>query len=551
MTRWPDLIRRSREVVAILARHGLGSLVRELRLRRRPSLALPFRREPQTDLPTHAARLRLAVEEMGATFVKVGQILSTRPDLLPPEVIGELARLQDAVPASPWPEVRRQIETELGRPLEEAFSSFSPEPFAAASLGQVHLAVLPGGEAVAVKVLRPGVERQVELDLAVLRRLAGLAARNGALSGWEPERLADQLARSLRAELDYRRELRSLERFGRQLAGIRGVRVPRAHTAWCAQRVLTMERIGGARVDDLEGLAELGVDRPALARRMARVLFHSALRHGFFHADPHPGNFRVLPDGTLVLLDFGMMGFIAPNDRDALLELLMAIVAADGERCVDRLGELGLRGAAGEEATLRRELARLLFDYADLPFGEMPMGEVLVRLLDLVRSLRLTLPPELAQLAKTVLMAEGLGTRLDPGFQLVPVARPLLRRALVERLRPTAAHGLGQSALDMARVARDLPARARRLGERIERQGLQVDVKVDPRVFVHELERLVRNLRVSALSAASILALGLLTLAHPPASLPLWAPWLFAAGMLVTVGLLGYLAIDSWRSRRL
>jgi ubiquinone biosynthesis protein len=179
------------------------------------------------------------------------------------------------------------------------------------------------------------------------------------------------------------------------------------------------------------------------------------------------------------------------------------------------------------------------------------MGEVLVRLLELVRSLRLTMPPELAQLAKTVLMAEGLGTRLDPGFQLVPVARPLLRRALVERLRPTAGHGLGQSALDMARLARDLPARARRLGERIERQGLQVDVKVDPRVFVHELERLVRNLRVSALSAASILAMGLLTLAHPPASLPLWAPWLFAAGLLVTVGLLGYLALDSWRSRRL
>jgi ubiquinone biosynthesis protein len=550
-TRWPALVRRSRAVVAILVHHGLGSLARELRLRRWPVLSWPRRRSDSSPGPSHAVRLRCAVEEMGATFVKAAQILSTRADLLPPEISSELARLQEAVAPAPWPAVREQLERELRRPLGEVFAEIAPQPIAAASLGQVHAASLPGGEAVAVKVLRPGVERQVELDLAVLRRLAGFAARNRQLARWEPERLAAELTRTLREELDYRRERRNLERYTRQLATVAGARVPRVYPDYCSGRVLTMEHVAGVRIDDLAGLDALGVDRPALARLMARVLFDSALRHGFFHADPHPGNFRVLADGTLVILDFGMMGFLAPAERDALLELLLAMVAADAARCVDRLADLGLRAGAADESLLRRELARMLFDYADLPFGEMPMGEVLSRLLALLRALRLTLPTELALLGKTVLMAEGLGRRLDPGFRLVPVARPLVRQALVARLRPRGADDLAQAALDAASVARELPRRARRFGDRLAGGTLQVEVSVDQRAFVHELERLVRNLRVSALAAASILAMGLLTLAHPPASLPRWAPWLFGGGLAATLALLTYLVVDSWRARRL
>lgn len=547
----PDLIRRSREVVATLVRHGLGSLASELRLRRWPGIFVPWRhRAAELDLPTHARRLRLAIEEMGATFVKVGQILSTRPDLLPGEVIAELTRLQDAAPPSPWPEVSRQLERELGRPLEQAFASLDSEPFAAASLGQVHAGVLPEGQLVAVKVLRPGVERQVELDIAVLRRLGALAGRNEALAAWQPERLVEELGRSLRSELDYGRERRNLQRFGHQLAGVANVRVPQVFPDWCTRRVLTMERIEGVRIDDLGGLAELGVDRGALARRMAAVLFRSALQHGFFHADPHPGNFRVLGDGTLVLLDFGMMGYVPERQRGVLLELLLAIVSGDADRCVDRLADLGLR-VDGEDETFRRELALLLFDYADLPFGELPMGDVLAKLLELARSQQLRLPPELALLAKTVVMAEGLGLGLDPGFQLATVARPVVRRVLVERLRPRGGDRLRRSALDLMSLAEQLPARTRRLSARLDRGDVQVEVRLDQRAFVHELERLVRNLRVSALSAAAIVALGLLTLAYPPATLQRWAPWLFGAGALVTLGLLGYLVLDSWRSRRL
>ena len=548
MVHWTDLVRRSREVVAILVRHGLGPLARELGLRRwRP----PRRQRGSRDVADYAIRLRRALEEMGATFVKLGQILSTRADLLPPEVVAELVKLQDAAPAAPWGEVQRQIESELGRPLAEAFAELSPQPFAAASLGQVHAGVLPGGEPVAVKVLRPGVEKQVELDLAALARLARLAARQPALGAWDPEGLVEELARTLRGELDYRRERRSLERFAAQHAGLPWVRVPRPYPEWCSQRVLTMERIAGVRVDELPSLQAIGTDRRELAHHLAELLFRSALEHGFFHADPHPGNFRVLADGTLVVLDFGMTGYLAPRQREATIELLLAIVARDAERCADRLLELGLGAGAVEEGALRRDLARLLADYADLSLGELPVDEVLGRILETMRRLRLRFPAELALLVKTVLMAEALGARLDPGFQLVPVARPLVREALRRRWRPASADDVGQAAMDMLSVARQLPARLRRLGHRLDRGGLQLDVRFDPRPVVHELERMVRNLRASVLAAAAIVAMGLLTLAHPPASLPLWAPWLFAGGLAATLALLAYLVLDSWRARRL
>jgi ubiquinone biosynthesis protein len=552
MVHWTDLVRRSREVVGILVRHGLGSFTRELGLRRWPALLPRSRpRRADDDLAGVALGLRCALEEMGPTFVKLGQILSTRADLLPPAVIAELVKLQDAAPAAPWSVVRPQLERELGRGIDEAFAELSPEPFAAASLGQVHAGVLPGGEPVAVKVLRPGVERQVELDLGALARLARLAARQPALAGWDPEGLVDQLGRTLRGELDYRRERQSMERFAAQHGSLPWVRVPRLYAGWCSQRVLTMERIGGVRIDDLPALQAIGGDRSQLAHHLAELLFRSALQHGFFHADPHPGNFRVLGDGTLVVLDFGMTGFLTPRQREATVELLLAVVAGDAERCTDRLLELGLRADAAAEAALRRDLAQLLFDFAGLSFGELPMNEVLGRILELIRTLDLRLPAELALLVKTVLMAEGLGARLDPGFRLVPVARPLVREALWRRWRPASGDELGGAAMDLASAMRQLPARLRRLGDRVDRGDLRVDVRLDPRPVVHELERVVRTLRASVLAAAAVVAMGLLTLAHPPPSLPLWAPWLYGGGLAATLALLGYLVVDGWRARRL
>jgi ubiquinone biosynthesis protein len=342
-----------------------------------------------------------------------------------------------------------------------------------------------------------------------------------------------------------------MQRFAAQHATQPGVRVARLYPRWCRQRILTMEQIAGVRIDDLAGLQAIGADRAAVAHCLAEVLFRSALQHGFFHADPHPGNFRVLVDGTLVVLDFGMTGYLPPHQREALLELLLAIVAGDAERSADRLAELGLRANADEDAALRRELARLLFDYSELSLGELPMGEVLERILEVVRTLRLHFPADLALLVKTVLMAEGLGVRLDPAFQIVPVARPLVRRELRRRWRAPSGDRLGEVGLDLLSVAHELPSRLRRLGARLDRGDLRLDVRLDSGPFVHELERLVRNLRISTLAAAALVAMGLLTLAHPPPSLPMWAPWLFAGGLAATLALLGYLALDSWRARRL
>ncbi|HVS04001.1 MAG TPA: AarF/UbiB family protein [Thermoanaerobaculia bacterium] len=542
------LFRRTRQIAVALARHGLGYLAFELRLGR----YLPLRRlrRPAPEEASRGRHLRLALEEMGTTFIKVGQIVSTRPDLVPPDIAAELARLQDAAPPEPWERMRGVVERELQRPVGEVFAEIDPVPIAAASIGQVHRAVLHGGEVVAVKVQRPWVPAQVAIDLRVLRRLAAVASRNPALRAYQPEQVVDDFARTLQGELDYARERRNLERYGRDLEHEAGVRAPRAFAELSTRRVLTMEYVAGARVDDLAALASMGADRRLLARRLAGLLFRSALERGFFHADPHPGNFFVTGADEVVLLDFGMMGYLTPVERSRLVEVLLAVVENDPERATDRLLDLGLRARGPQARLLQRELGRLLYDYADLPLGEVPMGEILARVVEIVRDLQLRLPAQLSMLIKTLIMAEGLGLRLDPEFQLIPVARRLVRRALVRRFRPERlGRRLGRGALDALSLMEEGPGTVRRLADRMERGDLELEIHVEQREFLWELERIVRSLKMSALSAAAILAMGLLTLAHPPPGWERWAGWAFGGGLIATASLVAYLFFDNFRSR--
>ncbi len=545
------LFRRYRQIASILARHGLGYLLVDIGLGR----YLPFHRGwlghmRQAQPYSRADHLRLALEELGPTFIKLGQILSTRADLLPPDWVEELSKLQDTAPPVPWPNIKAKLERELGQSLSTAFVRIDPQPLAAASIGQVHRAALPGGEEVVIKIQRPGVYRQVQLDLAVLRALAVAAARNPAFTGYDPPGLIEEFAHTLLAELDYGREKRNLERYARDLEQEKDVRAPQVYAAFSGREVLTMEYLDGVRLADLPALNGADTKKAELAKRMARLLFRSALERGFFHADPHPGNFRVSEDGSLIIFDFGMMGYLSLGERDRLLELLLAVVEADAERSLDRLMDLGLRIEDGQTIAFKAELGRLLYDYIDLPLGEMPIGEILARVLETIRKYRLSLPSHLSMLAKTILMAEGVGSQLDPEFQLAVLVRPMIQRAILHRFRSEQLERQWRDSLtDTMFLLEKAPRALRRFVTRLEQSETELQNYRQNQRVLAELRRLANSLRLSVLSAALILSLALLMLIYHPPAWQRWAGWLFTGGLLFTLAFIGYLLWDGWRSR--
>ena len=308
------LLRRSRQIAAVLARQGLGWLMAQIGLADRlptlPGPRLLRRTEPETaPRRSQAERFRLALSELGATFIKLGQALSTRPDLMPPEYIAELVKLQDDAPPVPLEPVRQLICEELGQTPEELFAEFDPQPIASASIGQAHAATLKNGRKVIVKVQRPGVIEQIEQDLEILSGMADWAAAHSALGReYDLPALVDEFAYTLRNELDYHREGHNADRFRRNFRGDSGLYVPRVYWELTTSRVITIERVSGIKISDIAGLDVSMIDRHRVAENSIRLLLRQVFEFGFFHADPHAGNCFVRPDGSVAMIDFGMVG---------------------------------------------------------------------------------------------------------------------------------------------------------------------------------------------------------------------------------------------------
>ncbi len=545
---------RYRQIAEALARHGLGYLLGSLGLERfvpfhRGLLGHPSRDEPYTR-PEH---VRLALGDLGATFIKLGQVLSTRADLVPPDYQAELAKLQDAAPSVPAEAIREALVAELGRPIEAVFAAFDPTPLAAASIGQAHAATLPDGTEVVVKVRRPGVVEQVEADLEILGNLAAAASRQWALAEqYDVVGLAQEFAQTLRAELDYLREGRNAERIAASFAADPGVHIPRVFWEATTSRVLTLERLRGIKIDDVAALDAAGVDRPALAERAGRILLTMIFDHGFFHADPHPGNFFIEPKGRVGLIDFGMVGTVDERTQEQLAAVLIAVTRGDAGQLADTLVDLGFSRGRVERARLARDLGYLMARYADRPLGEVPLGPLLDEALAIIRAHRLQLPSSLAVLLKTVVMSEGLGARLDPTFRLTTVLAPYAETLVMRQYSPLRwAKRLGQASLDAARLGAELPQQLRRLASQIE-QG-QLEVAVRPSSFepaVRRFERLANRIVLGILAAAFVNGLAvLMSIAHPP-GIERWSGWFFGAGFALAVLLGGYLAFSILRSGR-
>jgi ubiquinone biosynthesis protein len=372
-------LQRLREIAAVLVKYGWGDLVPRLglasgieRVRRRLAGVIE---DPAAEALTTEQRIRMAFEELGPTFIKLGQVLATRPDLIPMSLVEELRLLQDRVPPFPGEDAKREIERQLGRPVEQLFTRFDVVPLAAASIAQVHRATLDDGTEVVVKVRRPNLEQQIARDLDVLTSLAGLLEDNVPESRqFSPRAIADEFRRSIWREIDLTKEARNIERFARNFRGDRTVHVLRNYPQLSGKAVLTLEFIDGIKASDVATLEAAGIDRSDLARRGVEFVVKQIFQHGFFHADPHPGNIFVLRDGRIAPIDMGMMGVLDRDTRDALLELLVGLLLGDAGKIVALFRRLELVDERADLAGLRRDAQELLDVYRELPLEEVDIG---------------------------------------------------------------------------------------------------------------------------------------------------------------------------------
>ncbi|HUU53641.1 MAG TPA: AarF/UbiB family protein [Armatimonadota bacterium] len=471
---------RVREIVSVLVfDYGFGYVFDQLGLSRQ--LPVGRRRRPAreyADLPG-PRRLRLALAELGPTFIKLGQILGARGDLLPPAVVSELRHLQDEGPVVPFPEVRGVIERELGRPIEQAFATIERDPLSSASLGQVHAATLKDGREVTVKVLRPGVRKVVETDLQIFSDAAALLPRQvQALRRYNLPSFVRRFVTQMEDEMSYTIEAYNAGRLEESLAAAQvRARIPRVVWELTTREVLTTERVRGHRADRLATTAP-AVDRKAAAEEIGRTILRQIFVDGFFHGDPHQGNMLVGDDGAIVLLDFGIMGYLDPRTRRLLGEAVRRVYEQDVDGLVTAMSELGTVGADTDPQSLRNELAQIVSRFMLLPRRDFPMGEVLMRTLRALWTNNVRVPPELPLTAKALLMAEAVATDLDPDFDFRDLAEPVLREARAREMVPSALADRASRSLEAtARRLSRLPARLDRVLSLIEHGGLRVRVE--------------------------------------------------------------------------
>ena len=546
---------RAAQIALVLAHHELWYLIDILDLGRLVPIHLRGSVPSHPDAPrphSEPEQLRMALEELGPTFMKLGQILSTRSDMLPPAYQHEFAKLQDAAPTIPFETVRETITAELGQPPEHFFATFDATPLAAASIGQAHLATLQDGTAVVVKVRRPGAVEQIDEDLKLLHSLASIASHRWELARqYDLVGLVQEFDQTLRSELDYLREGRNAERFARNFAADKQVQIPRVFGEISTSRVLTLERIQGIKVTDLAALDAACIDRADLSKRAAHIFLKMVFEDGFFHADLHPGNLFIEEKGCIGLIDFGMVGTVDAETREALGLMLFGIANQDTNRVVDAFLELGVTQQPVDRLALRRDLAQSLMQYYDQPLSTIALGPLLTELLSIVRRYQLVLPTNLSQLLKTMAMCEGLGAQLDPSFSLAEVLAPYAKQLMLQQNSPRAWTGrLGKATMDLALLYTDLPERLRRLLDALERGVLKIDVQptgLDP--VLQRSERIANRIVLGIIVAAFIIALAILISVNRPGGSALWQVFL-PIGFALTVVLALYLVWSIHRSGR-
>lgn len=471
---------RVRDIIAILARHGMGNLVQRLGLAKGIEKAGDLLNIPgnhEIEMIEPEVRMRRVLEELGPTFIKLGQVLATRVDMFPPEWIDEFEKLQSDAPALPFEELLPELQVALGQDPHELFDELDPQPIGSASIAQVHRARLKNGEEVVLKIRRPNIIPKIEADLRVLGHIAALAEFEfPELRRYQPGKVVDEFAKSLRRELNLSTEARNMERFARNFAGNDDIVIPQVYTEWTSERLIVQGYIGGIPGNDLEAIEAAGLNRQVLAARGADAVLKMVLIDGYFHADPHPGNVKYLPGNRLAFLDFGMAGRLPHQRRDQIVDLLAALSQRDEHGILNVLLEWS-GDAVVDEEKLAADIADFIFNYENLSLKEVQFGVLLNEVVSLAREHSLMMPTDLTLLFKALISLEGLGRQLDPDFQMVPHLTPFVKQVIIGRYHPASMLKRGKDGvLEALSILSGVPKDIGKLIKQARRGNLRIDL---------------------------------------------------------------------------
>jgi len=475
--------------------------------------AVPTRVKRTSREHTRAVRLRLAFEELGPTFIKFGQLLSTRPDLISEEFSIELTKLQDEVAPIRAEKIITVIEDELGKSIAEIFSEFDREPLAAGSIAQVHRAVLQDGRQVAVKVRRPGIAQLIHTDFEILENIAHLAKTTlFEHDGVDPQRMVKEFGDAVFKELDLANERRNQERFIRNFAHDEKVHVPAVYEEYCSPSVLTMEYIDGVKATDVEAVSQAGLDRKEVAARGANFVMQQIFEFGFFHSDPHPGNFFVLPGNVLVPLDFGQVARLTSQDRSLLTDMVLAIVDGEASRMVRALQKADLLGDETSELGVARDIEYLLSTYSNLALKDIPFNQLIVESFEILRKHKVKPPAEFTLMLKSLATVEGFATDLDKDFQITEHLKPYARRLSMEELDPIKVLKNARKAIrDAGEMVSSLPADMNSIISKFKSGRFQLRVQHEHlENLSHTIDKSSNRISFAMITAAILIASSML-----------------------------------------
>jgi ubiquinone biosynthesis protein len=548
--------RRFQEIINAFLKNGFSHFLFRLGLTERDMKKGNEDEDWSTKDQDVGKRLRYTLQELGPTFVKLGQIASSRRDLVPAEIIHELEKLQEHVQAVPFSTIRMIVEAELGDTLDNLFDSFNEEPLAAASIGQVHVAKLPSGEEVAVKVQRPNIKQTVETDLEILYEIARFLEENTVWAKtYHIKEIIKEFSESLRDELDYKVEGRSADRVAKQFKEQPSIQIPKIHWDFSTAKILTMELVTGIRVNDIKQLDDGGYDRKLIAERVVDALFFQVLEKGFFHGDPHPGNVYILPDNRICFLDFGMMGRINDRLKFHFASLIINLQQGDTKGMMKVFSDMDLLNEDTNKSDFQQDLDDLIEAYYEVSLYDVSLGGIINELFEVAFRHKIQIPTEITILGKSILTLESTVSLLDPDFSVMKAVEPFGKKLILERYHPrTVLLNSWRDVVENAEILLHLPKDIKKITSTVGKGKLRLDINVQQlQTILGRLDRISNRLSFSIiLLAFSILMVGLIIgSAIAGQTNLLWSFPIIEAGSIIATLMFVFLIFSIFRSGRM